>query len=122
MRFGNWRELLAFKISYALAIEIFEISRGLPPTEKYALTDQIRRCSGSVCTNLVEGYRRKRYENHFISKLNDCESENLETQVWPDFARDCHYITEGQYSNLSEKRAQAGRLLNYMIKNPKKFF
>lgn len=113
---GHYKDLLAFKKGYELAMEIFTISKRFPAEEKYSLTDQIRRSSRSVCTNLAEAYRRRRYKDYFISKLNDAE-----TQVWLDFSRDCKYITEEEYSTLTAKNDEVGKLLWYMINNPDKF-
>ncbi len=118
---GHYKDLLAFKKGYELAMEIFTISKRFPPEEKYSLTDQVRRSSRSVCTNMVEAYRRKRYKDYFISKLNDCETENTETQVWLDFSYDCKYIAEEEYKSLSVKNDEVGKLIWYMIYNPDKF-
>lgn len=118
---GFYKDLLAFKKGYELAMEIFILSKRFPPEEKYSLTDQIRRSSRSVCTNLAEAYRRRRYNDYFISKLNDCETENAETQVWLDFSQDCKYITSEEYNRLSEKNNEVGKLIWYMINNPDKF-
>ena len=118
---GHYKDLLAFKKGYDLAMNIFIISKKFPPEEKYSLTDQIRRSSRAVCANLVEAYRRRRYKDYFISKLNDCESENAETQVWLDFSYDCKYITEVEYKNLSLTNDEVGKLIWYMINNPDKF-
>ena len=118
---GYYKDLLAFKKGYELAMEIFTLSKNFPSEEKYSLTDQIRRSSRSVCTNLVEAYRRRRYIDYFISKLNDCETENAETQVWLDFAHDCKYITSEKYNLLTTKNDEVGKLVWYMINNPDKF-
>lgn len=118
---GHYKDLLAFKKGYELAMEIFTISKRFPPEEKYSLTDQVRRSSRSACTNLVEAYRRRRYKDYFISKLSDCESENAETQVWLDFSYDCKYITEEEYKSLSVTNDEVGKLIWYMINNPDKF-
>lgn len=53
----------------ASAMRIFEISKMFPVEERYSLTDQIRRSSRSVCANLAEAWRKRRYEAHFVSKL-----------------------------------------------------
>jgi four helix bundle protein len=90
---GDYRKLMAFDKGFSLAMELLAITSKFPVEEKYSLTDQIRRSSRSVCTNLAEGYRRRRYKSYFISKLNDAETENTETQVWLDFALACGYIT-----------------------------
>lgn len=86
---GHWKDLLAYKKAYELAMKVFHISKRFPPEERYSLTDQVRRSSRSVCTNIAEAFRRKRYKDYFISKLNDAETENTETQVWFDFQKDC---------------------------------
>ena len=76
-------------------MRIFEVSKTFPKDEKYALTDQIRRSSRSVCANLAEAWRKRRYEAAFISKLSDSEVELAETQVWLEFAVNCGYMTLG---------------------------
>lgn len=118
---GHYKELLAYQKAYELSMKIFHISKRFPPEEKYSLTDQIRRSSRSVCTNLAEAYKRKRYEDYFISKLNDAETENTETQVWFDFSKDCGYITTLEYEELTSLNDEAGKLIWYMINNPDKF-
>ena len=90
---GDYRKLLAYKKSFELAMEVFMITKKFPPEERYSLTSQLRKASRSVCTNIVESYKRRRYVDYFISKLNDAETENAETQVWFDFAMACKYIT-----------------------------
>jgi len=82
------KDLTVYQKAYALAMEIFEASRGFPAEEKYSLTDQIRRSSRSVCTNIREAWAKRRYEAHFLSKLTDADGENGETETWLDFASD----------------------------------
>jgi four helix bundle protein len=118
---GNYRTLLAYQKAFEVAMEIFEISKLFPSEEKFSLTDQIRRSSRSVCTNLAESYKRRRYKDYFISKLNDSETENAETQVWLDFAVACKYIPPGKYKEISFKNDEAGKLIWYMISNPEKY-
>ena len=118
---GHYKDLLAFKKGYELSMEIFIITKRFPSEEKYSLIDQLRRSSRSVCVNLVEAYRRRRYKDYFISKLNDCETENAETQVWLDFSCDCKYITQDEHKILTSKNDEVGKLIYYMINNPEKF-
>ena len=118
---GDFRKLIAYEKGFLLAMEILTISKTFPPEEKYSLTDQIRRASRSVCTNLAEAYRRRRYKSYFISKLNDAETENTETQVWLDFALACKYISKDNYDQLSLKNNEVGKLIWFMINNPDKF-
>ena len=117
----GFQELLAYKKGFKLAMSIFDLSKQFPKEETYSLTDQIRRSSRSVCANIAEAYRKRRYEKHFISKLSDADSENSETQVWLDFAKACNYITDDVHNQLTERSEEVGRLINYMINNPGKF-
>jgi four helix bundle protein len=87
-RVNSAKELDVYKLAYDLAMMVFEISKGFPPEERFALTTPIRRSSRSVCLNLREAWAKRRYEAHFISKLTDCDGENSETDSSVDFARD----------------------------------
>jgi len=118
---GHHKELLAYQKAYALAIKIYTLSKRFPGEEKFSLTDQIRRSSRSVCTNLAEAYKRRRYKDYFVSKLNDSETENTETEVWLDFAKDCSYIDTQDYQELIALNTEVGKLVWYMINNPDKF-
>lgn len=102
-------------------MDIFQISKKFPKDETYSLTDQIRRSSRSVCANISEAYRKRRYIKNWISKLTDSDGENSESQVWLDFAKACNYITEDVHNQLTERSEEVGRLINYMINNPGKF-
>ena len=117
----GFKELLAFKKSFSLAMKIFEASKLFPKEEKYSLTDQIRRSSRSVSANISEAYRKRKYPKHFISKLSDSDAENSETQTWLLFALECSYIDKNTYDHLSLENAEVGKLINYMINNPEKF-
>lgn len=118
---GQYKDLLAYQKGYELAMKIFILSKRFPPEEKYSLTDQIRRSSRSVCTNLAEAFKRKRYKAYFISKLNDSDTENAETEVWLDFAKDCSYLDSVEYNELIALNTEVGKLVWYMINNPEKF-
>lgn len=102
-------------------MEIFEISKTFPKEERYALTNQIRRSSRSVCLNLREAWAKRRYEAHFISKLTDCDGENSETDSSLDFAKDCGYISIAEHSSLTDSLGEVGKMLGSMIKNPSSF-
>ena len=82
------------------AMQIFEITKSFPSEEKYSMVDQIRRASRSVCANLAEAWRKRRYQANFVSKLSDCESEAEETRVWLEFAFKCKYINEQTFTEL----------------------
>ncbi len=114
-------DLKVYKAAYELAMAIFEISKTWPTEERYSLTDQIRRSSRSVCSNIREAWAKRRYEAHFISKLTDVDGENSETETWLNFARDCEYLGLEDYVYLSEKCRLVGKMLGSMLKNPASF-
>ncbi len=86
------QNLDVYKRSFQAAMQIFEVSKQFPKEETYSLTDQIRRSSRSVCANLAEAWRKRRYEAAFVNKLNDSEGESAETQTWLEFAVKCGYL------------------------------
>lgn len=102
-------------------MEIFYESKNFPDEEKFSLTMQIRKSSRSVCSNIGEGYRKRIYEAHFVSKATDADMENSETQVWLDFALACEYLSKEKYLNFMDKSEEVGRMLNHMIENPEKY-
>ena len=121
MQIKSPKELIVYQKAYALAMEIYRISKNWPSEEKFALTDQIRRSSRSVCANLREAWSKRRYEAHFISKLSDADAENGETDTWLDFARDSGYISVSDHSDLANDCREIGAMLGSMISNPKSF-
>jgi len=118
---GGFKNLKVYNLAYKLALEIFEISKGFPKEEVYSLTDQIRRSSRSVCTNIAEAYRKKRYPKNFTSKICDADGESSETMVWIDFAGDCQYISPEIHKSLIVGYAEVGKMLGSMANNPEKF-
>lgn len=121
MQIRSAKELIVYQKAYRLAMAIFEVSKGFPPEERYALTGQIRRSSRSVCLNLREAWAKRRYEAHFISKLTDCDGENSETDSSLDFARDCGYINAQQHAELTALCEEVGKMLGSMINHPESF-
>jgi four helix bundle protein len=85
-------DLRVYQMAFDAAIKIFELSKKFPIEERYSLTDQIRRSSRSVCANLAEAWRKRRYQAAFIAKLSDSEAEAAEVQVWLKFAVKCGYL------------------------------
>jgi four helix bundle protein len=104
-------------------MDFFRITRGFTKDETYALTGQSRRSSRSVCSNIAEGYRKRKrlYEAYFISKISDADMENSETQVWLDFSLACEYISQKVYVDLSNKSEEVGHMLNHIIKYPEQY-
>ena len=121
MQIKSAKDLTVYQKAYALAMEIFRVSKDFPAEEKYSLTDQIRRSSRSVCTNLREAWAKRRYEAHFMSKLTDADGENAETETWIDFARDCDYLSDQDHALFSTKCHEIGAMIGAMINNPSPF-
>ena len=118
---AGFRGLIVYQKAFDLAMEIFQVTKNFPAEERYSLTDQIRRSSRSVCANLAESYRKRKYKAHFVSKLSDADMENSETRVWLEFSLSCEYISKDKYKDLVVKSDEIGRLLGTMIFHPEKF-
>ena len=115
MKVADYKELRVYKLAFDSAMEIFELGRSWPSEEKYSLTDQIRRSSRSVCTNIGEAWRKRRYEAAFISKLSDSDGEAAETEVHLDFALRCGYVPADKHARLRDQYDHICRQLTKMI-------
>lgn len=120
-KIATHKDLRVYQLAFVKAMEIYTISKLFPVEEKYSLTDQIRRSSRSVCANLAEAFRKRRYPKNFVSKLSDCEAEAAETQVWLDFALACDYITIEDYEKLYKEYDMILGMLVKMIVEPEKW-
>ncbi|MCK5082100.1 MAG: four helix bundle protein [Candidatus Omnitrophica bacterium] len=118
---GNVRELNVYRKAFDTAMEIFEISKDFPKEERYSLTDQIRRSSRSICANLSEAWRKRKYKAVFINKLTDCTQEAAETQTWLEFALNCKYITKDVFEKLDERYEHIFAMLITMERKAESF-
>lgn len=111
------RELDVYQLSFDVAMKIFECTKSFPKEERYSLTDQIRRSSRSVCANITEAWRKRRYEGAFISKLNDAEGEAAETQTWIEFSVRCGYLSKDEGNTIFKIYDNIlGKIVNMIIK------
>jgi len=117
----HFRDLQVYQISFKSAMNIFQITKDFPKEEKYSLVDQIRRSSRSVCTNLAEGWRKRKYKAVFINKLTDSMQEASETQSWLEFALACNYIPDKLFNELDNEYENIIKMLNSMEMNADKF-
>lgn len=101
MRITRHTELEVYQLAFKTALDIYELTKSFPKEEKYSLTDQIRRSSRSVCANLAEAFRKRKYPKAFIAKLSDSEGEAAETQVWLEFSLKHNYINELNFNKLT---------------------
>jgi len=117
-RIQSHEELDAYRLAFQAAMRIFKVSKSFPREEMFSLTDQIRRSSRSVCSNIAEAWRKRRYEAAFTSKLNDAEAEAAETQTWICFAVECRYLAPETGAELHQTYDYViGKLVN-IIRNP----
>ncbi|MFH1852344.1 MAG: four helix bundle protein [Candidatus Neomarinimicrobiota bacterium] len=114
----NHQDLDVYQLAYDSAMRIFDLSKSFPVEEKYSLIDQIRRSSRSVCANLAEAWRKRRYKAAFIAKLSDSEAEAAETITWLDFASSCQYLDDKAHQTLATDYANIIGKIVRMITNP----
>ncbi len=120
-RISNYKELRVYQMAMDAAMKIFELTKKFPAEEKYSVVDQMRRSSRSVCTNIAEAWRKRRYKAAFVSKLSDSETEAAETQVWLEFSLRCKYLDEGTVNELDEIYNHILGQLIRMIEQPEKW-
>jgi four helix bundle protein len=117
----HFRDLEVYQRSFTLAVEIFNISKKFPAEERYSLTDQIRRSSRSVCANLAEAWRKRRYVAVFKNKLTDVMQEASETQSWLEICLACDYIDAERFKKMDDEYEEILSMLNSMERNAGKF-
>ncbi len=117
----SYRELRVYQNAFESAMKIFEFTKSFPAEEKYSMVDQMRRSSRSVCANLAEAWRKRRYPAHFVSKLSDCESEAEETRVWLEFVLRCRYVNQETFNELDSNYDLIIGQLVRMISEPQKW-
>lgn len=117
----DYRELRVYQLAFESAVQIYELSKRFPSEERYSLTDQMRRSSRSVCANVAEAWRKRRYPNSFVSKLSDADAEAAETLVWLDFARRFGFISDHQHAELTTHYNRICGQLTLMMANPKQW-
>jgi len=115
----SYKELRVYQSAMDAAMEVFNLTKKFPAEEKFSMVDQARRSSRSVCTNIAEAWRKRRYPAHFASKLSDAESEAEETRVWLEFAFRCGYLSAGQTETLDDVYDKILAQLVRMASQPK---
>lgn len=114
MKIEHFRELHVYQKAFEAAMKIFEVTKCFPHEEKYSLVDQIRRSSRSVCSNIAESWRKRKYKAVFRNKLTDAEQEASETQSWLEFAFACNYINKNLFQELDHEYEVIISQLNVM--------
>src|SRR3990167_472465 len=120
-RINSYREMRVYQSVMEAAMKIFQLAKTFPHEEKYSMIDQIRRSSRSVCANIAEAWRKRRYPNAFVSKLSDSDAEAAETQVWLEFAVKCGYLNQSITAELENVYDHIqGKLVN-MLSHPEQW-
>ncbi len=114
----SYKELRVYQAAIDAAMRIFEITKRFPQEERFSMVDQMRRASRSVCSNIGEAWRKRRYPAHFASKLSDSEGEAEETRVWLDIAFRCGYISDSEATELDKTYDGIIAQLVRMIERP----
>ena len=117
----HFRDLDVYQNGLQTGLRVFELSKHFPNDERFALTDQIRRSSRSVCANIAEAWRKRRYTAAFISKLSDSEGEAAETQVHIEFAFRHSYISDAEFQAIDNAYERVLGQLVRMIDHPEKW-
>ena len=117
----HFRDLLVYRRAFKAAMRIFQLTKSFPNEEKFSLIDQIRRASRSVCSNIAEAWRKRRYEGVFKNKLTDAMQEASEAQCWLEFSLACEYIDEKTFQELDAEYEEIISMLNSMELSADKF-
>jgi four helix bundle protein len=118
---AGFRDLIVYQKAFQLSLMVFQLSKRFPKEETYSLTDQCRRSSRSVCAQIAEAYRRRKYPAHFVSKLTDADAENCETQAWMDQVVGCGYATTEDIQPIEDLSQEVGNMLGSMMAGHEKW-
>ena len=120
-KINSFRDLIVYQKAYKLAMDIFHLTKNYPKEELYSLTDQIRRSSRSVTSNIAEAWAKRKYIKSFVNKLTDSLAEEHETEVWLDYSVDCEYISKETHTKLRTDYSEVRKMLISIINHPDKF-
>jgi len=121
MELQGFRELIVYKKSYKLALEIFEVTKVFPKEEKFSLTDQIRRSSRSIPANIAESWAKRIYSKAFVSKISDALGEEYETEVLLNMSYDLQYINTDKHNQILAGYDEIRKMLISILDSPEKF-
>ena len=115
---NSFEEMEVYRTAFKFQNQVFAVTKSWPREEMYSLTDQIRRSFRSVGASIAEAWGKRRYIAHFVSKLTDADSEQLETRHWLHSAKSAGYITSDEYNSSLDTCKSIGRMLGKIISNP----
>jgi four helix bundle protein len=107
------KQLEVYKLAYAISLKIHKASLEFPKIEQYALADQMRRASKSICANLAEGFGKQLYSPaEFMRFISMAIGSSCEMQVWIDYSYDLGYIDGKRYADWEETYNIITKMLN----------
>ena len=117
----HFRDLAVYRRAFKAALKIFKLTKEFPVEERYSMVDQIRRASRSVCSNLSESWRKRKYIAVFKNKITDSMMEASETQCWLEFSLACEYIEQSTFDELDREYEEIIAMLNSIENKAEKF-
>ena len=116
MSVKTFRDLLVWQKSHALVLEIYKITQSFPKEERFGLVAQIRRSASSIPTNIVEGQKRKSTKD-YLHFLNMADGSLEETKYHLILSKDLGYLSNGQFTSLTQSCDEIGRMLSGLQKS-----
>jgi four helix bundle protein len=112
MKAKGFEELDVFQRAYRISLEIHRASLAFPAIEQYALADQMRRASKSICSNVAEGFGKQSQSKAEFRRfiLMSMGSAN-ELRVWSRYCLDLNYINEEQWKHWRDEYEQIAKML-----------
>ena len=108
-----FEEMEVFKKAYRLSLEVHRKSMDFPKVEQFALADQVRRASKSICANLAEGSAKQSYSKaEFRRFVHTALGSAEEMRVWIRYCRDLGYIDEATWRRWRDAYRGIARMLN----------
>ena len=106
-----------FQRAYKVSLEVHRVSLDLPQIEQFALGDQIRRASKSICATIAEGFVKQahskaEFKRYLFMALGSAE----EMRIWSRYALDLGYITEDQWQHWRDEYQGIAKMLQGLIK------
>ena len=117
-KINSFQDLLVWKEAHQFVIQIYPISGSFPSSEKYGLTDQLRRAAVSIPANIAEGMGRSS-KKELIQYLYIARGSLQECQYYLILALDLKYISSESYNHLKTQLDTLGRMMNGFIKSLK---
>jgi four helix bundle protein len=109
-----FEEFDVWKESRAIVGAVYSLTRHEAFSRDFALSDQIRRASISVLSNIAEGYESQTH-NVFIRHLGIAKGSCGEVRAQLYVALDLHYISDREFSELAERCRKTARQLSSLI-------